>query len=105
MSHEQSETVERDGKYFNVYGRNTPKAGQYLPGERPYDTLDEAVEAAKKRSEDYGHTHPEPSTAQPGLINRAMKGISDFNLYDTLHPQGTGSTKRGFNNIYPTPGK
>jgi hypothetical protein len=34
-----------------------------------------------------------------------MQGIKDFNLFDTLHPQGTGSTQRGFNNIYPTPGK
>jgi hypothetical protein len=104
MSHEQSETVERDGKFYNVYGRNTPKAGQDLPGERPYDSLDEAVTAAKSRSEEYGHAHPEEDKA-PGLINRAMQGIKDFNLFDTLHPQGTGSTQRGFNNIYPTPGK
>lgn len=100
MSHEQSETVERGGKFYNVYGRNTPKAGQDLPGERPYDTLEEAVSAARKRSEDYGHAHPEE-----GLITRAMQGIKDFSLWDTLHPQGTGSTQRGFNNIYPTPGK
>jgi len=55
--HEQSETVERDGKFFNVYGAATPKAGQVLPREPAYDTLKEAVTAAKNRSEQYGHTH------------------------------------------------
>src|SRR5437879_2056384 len=53
MSHEQSETIERDGKFYNVYGKNTPKAGQDLPGEPAYDTLDAAVGAAKKRSASY----------------------------------------------------
>jgi len=55
--HEQSETVERDGKFFNVYGVNTPSAGKVLPGEPAYNTLKEAVTAAKNRSEQYGHTH------------------------------------------------
>lgn len=57
MSHEQSETIERDGKYINVYGAKTPKAGQQLPGTPVYDTLDSAVSAAKQRSEDYGRAH------------------------------------------------
>ena len=51
--HEQSETVERDGKFYNVYGRGTPKAGQDLPGEKPYDSLDAAVTAAKARSHSF----------------------------------------------------
>lgn len=51
--HEQSETIERDGKFFNVYGSGTPKAGQDLPGEKPYDTLDAAVTAAKARSHSF----------------------------------------------------
>lgn len=51
--HEQSETIERDGKFFNVYGRDTPKAGQDLPGERPYDTMGDAVTAAKARSHSF----------------------------------------------------
>jgi hypothetical protein len=55
MSHEQSETVQRgDGKWINVYGRKTPKAGQQLPGDKDYDSADEAVEAAKRRSEGFG---------------------------------------------------
>ena len=54
MSHEQSETIQtKSGKWINVYGRKTKKAGQILPGEREYDTLEEAVEAAKKRSKSY----------------------------------------------------
>ena len=55
--HEQSETVGRDGKFYNVYGANTPKAGQVLPGEPAYNTLKEAVTAAENRSEQYGHKH------------------------------------------------
>lgn len=48
--HEQSETVERDGKWVNIYGKNTPQAGQVLPGEPDYKTVDDAVAGAKKRS-------------------------------------------------------
>jgi len=55
--HEQSETVERDGKFFNVYGAATPGAGKVLPGEPAYNTLKEAVTAAKNRSERYGREH------------------------------------------------
>lgn len=51
MPHEQSETVQLpSGKWVNVYGRRTPKAGQRLPGEGEFDTMAAAVEAAKKRS-------------------------------------------------------
>lgn len=50
-SHEQSETVQRaDGKWINVYGRGTPKAGQQLPGTPAYTTSGEAVRAARARS-------------------------------------------------------
>jgi hypothetical protein len=49
--HEQSETIQRkDGKWVNVYGRRTPKAGQQLPGTGAYATVEEAVKAAKARS-------------------------------------------------------
>ena len=55
MSHEQSETVQRaDGKWVNVYGQKTKKAGQQLHGDKEYDTVDEAVSAAKRRSEGFG---------------------------------------------------
>lgn len=50
--HEQSETVQRrDGKWINVYGRGTPKAGQPLPNSGVYDTVEDAVRAASTRSE------------------------------------------------------
>lgn len=55
MAHEQSETIERDGRYYNVYGQGTDQAGQALPvlhdfEQESYDTQEEAVAAAKKRS-------------------------------------------------------
>lgn len=55
--HEQSETIQdASGRWINVYGRGTPKAGQPLPSvhdfeQDAYDTVDEAVAAAKKRSQ------------------------------------------------------
>jgi len=55
--HEQSETVQDEsGKWVNVYGRNIKdKAGQPLPyAGNSYDTVEEAVEAAKNRSQEEG---------------------------------------------------
>lgn len=50
--HEQSETVQRpDGKWVNVYGRGLPQAGQPLPGTGVYETVEEAVRAARTRSD------------------------------------------------------
>jgi hypothetical protein len=55
VSHEQSETVQLpNGKWVNVYGRETPHAGKVLPGEREYGSVDEAVSAAKLRSHQHG---------------------------------------------------
>ena len=55
MSHEQSETIQRsDGKWVNVYGRDLPKAGEPLPGSGVFGTAEEAVAAAKKRSQSAG---------------------------------------------------
>lgn len=59
--HEQSETVEQDGKWVNVYGRNTPQAGQPLPRRYPfeqdsYDRLNRAIHAARKRSQMEGRS-------------------------------------------------
>jgi len=54
MSHEQSETIQRkDGKWVNVYGKKLKKAGKQLPGSGVYDTVESAVEAAKKRSRSF----------------------------------------------------
>jgi hypothetical protein len=61
--HEQSETIQRDGKFYNVYGKGTPKAGQDLPDSPAYDTLDAAVAAAKLRSE---------TAPKQGIIDRAI---------------------------------
>lgn len=58
--HEQSETIQNNnGKWVNVYGKNLPNKGQQLPGTLEYNTMEEAVEAAKNRS----NSHKElPST-------------------------------------------
>ncbi len=56
MAHEQSETIQNDlGKWVNVYGKNAKQAGEPLPLIYPfekleYETVDEAVSAAKQRS-------------------------------------------------------
>lgn len=51
MAHEQSETIQReDGRWINVYGRDTPKAGQQLPGTADFATVQEAEAVAKARS-------------------------------------------------------
>jgi hypothetical protein len=58
--HEQSETIQNEkGEWVNVYGAKTPKAGQQLPDTPTYPDVETAVEAAKKRSEEYGKAHPE----------------------------------------------
>ena len=55
MSHEQSETIQnKRGKWINIYGKKTPQAGQQLPGTPEYNTVEEAVSEAKKRSERSG---------------------------------------------------
>jgi len=51
--HEQSETIKRNGKWINVYGRALPKAGQQLPGSQTYASLEEAEAAAKARSKSF----------------------------------------------------
>lgn len=55
MSHEQSETIEKDGRWYNVYGKKVKgKAGKVLPGEEQgHMTVDEAVDAARKRSKSF----------------------------------------------------
>lgn len=54
--HEQSETIQRDdGKWINIYGRNTPQAGTPLPYEgNEYETVEEAERAAQQRSDEHG---------------------------------------------------
>ena len=52
--HEQSETVQGDdGKWRNVYGKKLPQAGQQLPGTETYSSMEEAIAAAKMRSQNY----------------------------------------------------
>jgi len=105
--HEQSETVQTpDGRWINVYGKNTPQAGQPLPYEgNSYDTVEEAVEAAERRSEEEGRPaypdgryyldpkrgvpFPESSNSEPG---RAWRLVFDP---DELHDAWTNRAKDG----------
>lgn len=71
--HEQSETIQLpNGSWVNVYGRNTPQAGQQLPGTPAYRTVDEAVSAAKARSEQHGREHQEKQ--QPRFVPVPQQG-------------------------------
>jgi hypothetical protein len=69
--HEQSVTVERDGRFYNVYGPGTPQAGQPLPLLHPwekesYDTEAEAIAADVRRSAATPPTVvPPPATLPP----------------------------------------
>ena len=60
MGHEQSETVQRNGKWINVYGRNLKSAGRKLPGSGEFNSMAEAVAAAKKRSDSTVTIGPSP---------------------------------------------
>ena len=57
MPHEESETEQdAQGRWINVYGRGKPQAGQPLPlrydfEQESYDSVEEAVAAAKRRSD------------------------------------------------------
>jgi hypothetical protein len=78
MSHEQSETVQKNGRWVNVYGRKTKKAGQPLPvqpgyGERSsYSSVEDAAGMAALRSALHGFEQPhddEDETNRQGGMN------------------------------------
>lgn len=83
MSHEQSESIQRpDGKWINVYGRALPKAGQQLPGTPTYDTVDDAVSAAKARSASFDESHDDSPVNTPEVTvrpdpNDPNRGVTD----------------------------
>ncbi len=80
--HEQSETVQdASGKWINVYGRGTRQAGQPLPGSRAYDTVDEAVAAAKQRSKEAA---PAESRGLQGLGRPSGTPPKDERLMDLI---------------------
>ena len=88
MPHEQSSTIERDGRHYNVYGRNTPKAGQPLPllftfESESYATNAEAVAAAKRRSDLI-----DPQTEQPRPGSPVIQGQG------TKEPGGHGRIRK-----------
>lgn len=59
--HERSQTIEKDGKYINVYGPHatsgepgTPLPKKYKFEADSYDDLPSAIHAARKRSQAEG---------------------------------------------------
>ena len=87
--HEQSETVQDEfGRWINIYGRKTPKAGQQLPGTSSYSTMEEAVAEARKRSEntmEIGQTYAQmlgmAESSQPNMtpLRQGMESVTDPN--------------------------
>src|SRR5882672_10998665 len=66
MAHEVGETVEREGRWVNVYGKSTPNAGKDLPPlfsyEQPsYASEAEAIAADKQRSQDWHYEELRPT--------------------------------------------
>lgn len=95
MSHEQSETIQRpDGKWINVYGHALPRAGQQLPGTPTYDTVDDAVSAAKARSASFDSAHDEGPVNTPEVTVRPDPNDPNRGLTDPLprrtEPVGEG---------------
>lgn len=92
--HEQSETVERDGRFYNVYGKTLPQAGKVLPGEpeKGYDTLDSAVTAAQQRSAAYGRDHDLSSDYSAQSAERG-NNVSVKQMEDWLATMQTGGAQ------------
>lgn len=68
--HEKSETVQRpDGRWINVYGKDTPQAGRPL-GPSNYATVDAAVAAARTRSLRPGEDRTQDTSVAPYLLDR-----------------------------------
>lgn len=82
--HEQSESVEEDGKHFNVVGRHVRRQGAAKPGSRlkplfsyekdDYESDEEATLANQRRSQDFGK-EVERSMSRHGAFERLMKEL------------------------------
>ena len=92
--HEQSETVQLpNGRWVNVYGAQTVNAGKQLPGTPEYETVEEAVAAARMRStrQESGQQLPDTSydkylldtEPDPYVYGRMRAGMLPT---DPMHP-------------------
>jgi len=84
--HEESDTIQRkDGRWINIYGKGKHRTGQ-LPASKDYATVDEAVAAARLRSEQ--HTEPDQHTHGPlqprGTMDPVQKKLA---VADADYPQ------------------
>ena len=80
MSHEQSETIQRqDGRWINVYGKGLPKAGQPLPDSGDFSTVDEAVQSAVARSKSFDNHSSLPNPIGPAIsTDRAAAAMAEL---------------------------
>lgn len=114
MSHENSETIERDGRWVNVKGGTTDVLEPLFPFETPtYPSVDDAVAAARRRSNSIGvlqEMHKRRDTLNESqlaaLDEYARRGVplseedgththTDPGMSPVLH--GVGVTATGFN--------
>ena len=71
--HEQSQTVGRNGRYYNINGLTGQPLPPMYPFEQPsYDMLEMAILAAKIRSEMMGQ-----STLDPEMFSGMLRGTAD----------------------------
>lgn len=101
MSHEQSETVQLpNGKWINVYGGNTPQRGQKLPDSDIYDSMNDAISAAEKRSKAYGRGRP-PFARQPrGSAEDRLSALNQ-KLKDSVGLGQTWDPRHGVVDVTP----
>lgn len=90
--HEQSQTIERDGRYFNVSG----VTGATLEG--PFDALDTAVQSARKRSASFSEgniteTYPRLT---PKIETARAAGYSDQEIQGHLQQKMQTAFKAGY---------
>jgi hypothetical protein len=65
VSHEQSETEERDGLWYNIYGALTKMAGQVLPQLFPFERPSYPSEPEASLAADIRSRLIDPNTDQP----------------------------------------
>jgi hypothetical protein len=75
--HEQSQTIERDGRFYNVNGTTGEVLAPKLPTEKEsYDTVEEAVQQAKARAASTFEAPPAPTGDPVETVAQEMSRLS-----------------------------
>jgi hypothetical protein len=82
------------------------KLASMLPGPVDASGLPQMPEAWKRYALERG-LYPEQRVPVAALqqLQQAPAAASGSGMWEWLHPQGTGATRRGFNDIYPGLGR